>query len=342
MGQYWMVVSLDSRQTFGHWGKLGEFIHGVPKCLELWLQATPKLPDCDSLVRPFKPGQILQKARGQQPELRYPVTAAPASNALAFTNLPADMIHEIYSHLPRFVDVVCLSSTCQALWEIGRPHIYSLIVSAAAEYGWAGERILCAGDYLENADIPEGILTEEEMAEFTNDGDNTLYDYPFSGTRDGNGFDMWDMWMACGVPKRLEKDWDGYRCLPLLGALINKSYRPPPLALPRVLRNFTRQAYVRESALLELKARYAGTRIARSIGFGSALMTRICLSSDPSASLGWDGPIHRGAWAGDRFDIVESSEWHDETWLDASDDVLKDVEDLFRAEYSTNIPKVYS
>ncbi|KAJ6450942.1 hypothetical protein C8R47DRAFT_1329801 [Mycena vitilis] len=328
MGQYWKVVSLDSRQTFGHWGKLGEFIHGVPECLELYLQATPKLPDCDSLVRPFKPGKILQKARGQQPELRYPATAAPASNALAFTNLPVDMIHEIYSHIPRFRDVICLSATCQALWEVGRSHIYSLIVSAAARYGWTGERILCVGDYLDNEDIPDGILTEEEMSEFTNDGDNTLYHYPFSGTRGGYGFAMWEMWMAWGVDKRLKKNWDGYRCLTLLGALINQSYRAPPLASPRILRNLTRKAYVRESALLDLKARYAGTEIARSIGFGSALMTRICSSSNP-ASLGWDKPIHRGAWAGDRFDIVESSGWHDETWLDASDDVLKDVEDLF-------------
>jgi hypothetical protein len=27
MGQYWQLINLDKRQTFGHWGKLLEFIH---------------------------------------------------------------------------------------------------------------------------------------------------------------------------------------------------------------------------------------------------------------------------------------------------------------------------
>jgi hypothetical protein len=78
-------------------------------------------------------------------------------------------------------------------------------------------------------------------------------------------------------------------------------YTPPaPPAHPTVLRNLSRQQYVRESALLELKTKYAevknyhGKGILQNVGFGGVLMTRICLSSDPSVSMSYDGPIHRG------------------------------------------------
>jgi len=30
MGQYWMLVNLDKRQSHGDWGKLPEFIYGTP------------------------------------------------------------------------------------------------------------------------------------------------------------------------------------------------------------------------------------------------------------------------------------------------------------------------
>ncbi|KAJ7196042.1 hypothetical protein GGX14DRAFT_673680 [Mycena pura] len=56
---------------------------------------------------------------------------------------------------------------------------------------------------------------------------------------------------------------------------------------PRVLRNFTRQQYVRESAI-DLRNEYNNT------GFGEVVLSRICLSSNPSTSMGYAGDIHRG------------------------------------------------
>ncbi|KAJ7916003.1 hypothetical protein B0H13DRAFT_2323860 [Mycena leptocephala] len=117
-------------------------------------------------------------------------------------------------------------------------------------------------------------------------------------------------------------------------------YTPPlPPAHPTVLRNLSRQQYVRESALLELKAKYAevknyhGKGILQNVGFGEVLMTRICLSSDPSVSMSYDWTHPSGA--GDRFDIVPSSEClEDTTWLDVSNEVLKDLEEIWRSEYS--------
>jgi hypothetical protein len=248
-------------------------------------------------------------------------------------NLPTETIQEIYSHLELFVDIVCLSTTCQVLWEIGRANMYRRIESIAASYSWAGDRILCIGDYLKNKDIPEKILTPEEMNEFTDDGQNTFYNYPFY-TVSGVEFSMGRLWSKCGVETRLLKDAYPRSSFAVLSHLCSLDYTPPPLMHPTVLRNLSRRQYVRESALFELQAKYAETEILQEVGFGEIVITRICLSSDPSVSISYDGPIHRGVWAGDRFDIVASSEWHDPTWTDASDEVLEELEKIWISEYS--------
>ncbi|KAJ6506717.1 hypothetical protein C8R45DRAFT_970349 [Mycena sanguinolenta] len=66
-------------------------------------------------------------------------------------------------------------------------------------------------------------------------------------------------------------------------------------------------------------------------------MSRICCSSDSSVSMSWDGDIHRGVWAGDRFDFVDA-EWlqtagDDSVWTDVSDEVLQEMEGIWRSEY---------
>jgi hypothetical protein len=76
MGQYWMIVNFDKRQTYGSWGKLGEwFFDGKsPSYLETSL-CQPKLPDRDVLISPFKPGEVYMYAHGDYPALYFPKTA---------------------------------------------------------------------------------------------------------------------------------------------------------------------------------------------------------------------------------------------------------------------------
>jgi hypothetical protein len=219
--------------------------------------------------------------------------------------------------------------------------MYRQIESIAPSYSWAGDRILCVGDYLKNEDIPEKILTPEEMDEFTDGGQDTLYEYPFYQVN-GAGFSMRQFWRECGVQTRLIKNAYSRNDSAALNHLCSFDYTPPPPAHPTVLRNLSRRQYVRESAMLELQAKYAEAKILQKVGFGEIIMTRICLSSDPSVSMSYDGAIHRGVWGGDRFDIVARSEWHDPTWTDASDEVLKELEEIWRSEYRPAVPKVYA
>jgi hypothetical protein len=78
---------------------------------------------------------------------------------------------------------------------------------------------------------------------------------------------------------------------------------------------------------------------AKRVGFGEIVLSRISFSSDSSVSMRYAGDIHRGVWAGDRFDIV-GSEWLEgldvdtaAAWVDVSDEVLKEVEGIWRSEY---------
>ncbi|KAJ6488953.1 hypothetical protein C8R45DRAFT_1213555 [Mycena sanguinolenta] len=334
MGQYWKLINLDKRETYGFWGKLGEFFFdGSPGCLNQTLRIpSTLLPECDKLLFPFKPGALCNEADEflNCRATYFPQTAVQSS---ALVNFPTELIQEIYHEAENIRDVVCLSVTCQALWDVGRHEIYRRLGLLIAAVSWAGDRIICVGDYLENDDIPSHILTLAEKEEFTGqrpapdeDDDEfeyserhyTLYSYPF-----------------CEIPYeraalnmgrfliRLELPFGGCNALCPLVDLSFTTTQPTKPAMA-ILRNLSRHQYVRESVLARWHAHSGKT------GFGEIVLSRICCSSDPSASMGYKGGIHRGVWAGDRFDIM-SSEWlegldnGDGLWTDVSEEVLAEI-----------------
>ncbi|KAJ7652602.1 hypothetical protein B0H17DRAFT_1214917 [Mycena rosella] len=206
----------------------------------------------------------------------------------ALLNLPLETIHEICSYIG-LADLIWFSISCQFLWEIGRQQIYRRIEAIAANQSWAGDRIICVGDYLRNDDIPENLLTPEEEEEFTGEDE------------DGEIFTLYFLQRA----------------------------------QPGVLRNLSRRQFVRESALVDLKA--GELEELKNVGFSEVVLSRICFSSDSSVSMSYDGGIHRGVWAGDRFDIV-GSEWlqgleDDASWTDVSDEQVRSLDFGFRSDF---------
>ncbi|KAJ7152130.1 hypothetical protein C8R46DRAFT_1357713 [Mycena filopes] len=298
MGQYWKLVNLDKGLTYGNWGKLREFLPPSVSAMSYLY-----------LLSPHK---------------------------LVLLNLPVEIIQEIYSHLDAFADIVCLSATCQALWAIGRRNIYREIVAAAAAYSWVGDRIICVGDYLWNDDIPKGLLTAEEKTRFLAAGpDETLHscDFPTISSR---GFDLYEFWSSTRVDLRLSRKrryTDAKLVEHLCGIKYTRRDHTLPPAGPTVLRNISRHQYVRGSALRALKEKYTEAGIMRDIGWGEVVVPRICCSSD-------DGDIQRGVWAGDRFDIVEESTavLEDAAWSDVSDEVLKEVEAIWKEYHQYELP----
>lgn len=57
---------------------------------------------------------------------------------------------------------MCLAATCQRFYEIGRPTPEARL-SEALVISWAGDRLVCPGDYAQLDDMPPGMLTDHEV-----------------------------------------------------------------------------------------------------------------------------------------------------------------------------------
>ncbi|KAK7038195.1 hypothetical protein R3P38DRAFT_2904946 [Favolaschia claudopus] len=348
MGQYWRLVNLDNDESFGCWGQLGIFLFdgGSLDPLADSLEVYDK-PPRDVIVHPYKPGDLIKSGR-ESIELRFPQRAVQRSEKPSLIYLPVELICEVFSYLRDVDHVLCLATTCQAFWEIGRSTLYLRVMDMImhCRQNWMGCRIICVGDYLDMKDIPENLLTSGERDKFIEHlrhEDSSLYNYPFHDV-DRSYFNIKPtIYEFCN-----RYGWDKIHVISHL--LHGPSLPPPPSNLP-ILRNLSRRIYVHYEAVLDLKEAYEPHKIRdenifADVDFGEVLVTRICLSSDPSTSTRYEGPLHRGDWAGDRFDVVyiPEEELDDGTWSDVSSEVLKVVEDIWRADYGVkdDVPRFYS
>ncbi|KAJ2386614.1 hypothetical protein GGI23_006450 [Coemansia sp. RSA 2559] len=84
-----------------------------------------------------------------------------------------------------------------------------------------------------------------------------------------------------------------------------------------VLRNLTTKEYILASEMQKVQK-----RTGYYINFGNLLLCQISWSTNPSTSFRRSYNIHRGRWAGHRFDIT-SIDKVDRSWKDVSTKVLK-------------------
>jgi hypothetical protein len=93
-----------------------------------------------------------------------------------------------------------------------------------------------------------------------------------------------------------------------------------------VLCNLTKKVYVRTQALDALNLEARGR-----IGLHQALLCRVCWSSDGSTSMRTSVDLHRGAWAGDRFEIMTMSSLaarSDLEWKEVSEELANEIEKI--------------
>ncbi|KAJ7650848.1 hypothetical protein FB45DRAFT_1050718 [Roridomyces roridus] len=214
-------------------------------------------------------------------------------------------------------DVVFFSIACQALWDIGRREIYRRI---AASSSWAGDRILCFGHHCRIQALPKGLLTAEEQEE-----------YPFDEITGEDG--TLGRILTSPLLQSYRVSIEDYRPF---RAVVNWVYALLQIESSAILRNLTRRQFFRGATLHDWRENTAVVR-KETIGFNQVILSRICFSTDSSTAMGYDGNIHRGVWAGDRFDFVECG-WleglkEDEGWVDVSDEVLKEIQAIWAAEF---------
>src|SRR2546423_790058 len=119
---------------------------------------------------PTEPRQKIQKLCGSD--------ASEAQNRLTFSNLPVEVHDLIFEELD-IENIILLSLTSHCLFSHGRRHIRNFFLSHLAP--WAGESIICVGEYVEVGDYPPSVLQDEELRQALNldeDGEQiSLYDF---------------------------------------------------------------------------------------------------------------------------------------------------------------------
>ena len=266
---------------------------------------------------------------------------------LGALNLPFDILQLLFKQFrgKTLADALCLSLTNSLLCEIGQHRIRLGLLGYHAP--WYLDRVICVGDYHQGDDMPPGngvikdhehntlrgsqaLSDEEEVFQSRlYSADDTQYNFPvmhwywesiFRGLYRLSKMEYEQM-KAMVIP---DYSWDG---------------RPET---EWVLCSWTAAEYVRASAVAKLTdSECRGPWTTQPLlGLGHVLVTQISWSSDKSTSLAYEGPIHRGRWAGHHVAIITKNQLTEDTsfnvkghYTDVTDRVLKEVLDIWRPEY---------
>lgn len=282
-----MLVNLDKRETFGTWGKLGEFFFDDFETLIEFIQTPCPHPAPDSVLAKHKP---------------Y-IRTMETGKALGRLDLPGEILHFILDNITSFQDALFLTLANPLLEPFGHQRMYELI--CLCQQRWKGDRMICLGDYARADDLPEGLLSENEL-EKLQDQDKQLGIY---------GFIHETYQQIEHSPKAYwTLPYHVWSCLPKRELKVYMSISPEEPNCDYigkakehywVLCNLTKQEYVREDSIAaHLNETPDGPLPPGSIGLGNVLLSLICWSSDPSISMHFNDDLTRGAWAGNRFEVT--------------------------------------
>jgi hypothetical protein len=282
-------------------------------------------------------------------------------NSSPLLDLPNEVLEEILSHLD--LDSLFNLSTCsQLLFYLCRNRIVSLLKSQCGRL--AGTSLICVGDYLAPDDYPPGIDWRSEMEELQkryqeesggcSDPEDAPQELPSEAPAMASLYDM-----ASDCFSAVRKPRGGFQMLSMSLEQFSgfqHAWNKLPHALHEdllllirfdhhefyangpewVLRNLTTKEYVRRSVV----AYGSNGPFSRGgVGLGEVLLSRICWSSDSSTSMSWDG-IHRGIWAGHKFDITLMDALEGEVgWKDVSKSAYEEIKGILMSEYGEDWEK---
>lgn len=244
-------------------------------------------------------------------------------------------------------DLLAFIMVNRTLYTIGIKYFQAVL----CEYGVpsAGHRLVCLGDHCSDDDLPPGFLPEDlaKASAWRESGDLqdcTFHQYALKEFRDAGVFSYRSMtWFQgwCEDFPSGESSWPPSRNEHrALNDILERRY---PSDLDWVLCNLTKRVYVTTDAISEFTGeRPYGPFFYQRIGFGEVLLCQICWSSDPESHLAYDGPIHRGKWAANRFLITTMDQLEvlepvtggeDGEWEDVSDVVVGEMATIFRSDF---------
>lgn len=333
MGQWWKIIDLTTVTGVERLTKLGESFWEEHRALVEAL-LLPRFPPCPHA-------------------LTHSTHSAPTPRKTKYrtiTDLPVELIEIIFEHITSFSDAFTLGAVDYGLWNCGESYIKRLYVGDHSVH--AGNSLICLGDYAK--DLPDAISSQTHLDRYVQ-----LIEEGFSPFNDNwaeyDDFEPEDeqeiptiaeqlyrrAWFVCRpwrphtkaerqlwvhVPvehlRRLYPDAEHLRW----PDAEHLRWLYPDLLDGNVwvARNLTKNLYLRSDTLSVLGGD-------TNLGFGRAILSRICWSTDGTTSMPWDGDIHRGVWAGDCFDIVPLSSHEKEVellkteWTDCTDEVREEM-----------------
>ncbi|KAF8916457.1 hypothetical protein CPB85DRAFT_1289780 [Mucidula mucida] len=354
MGQFWTIFNIDKGMRTGSLGKFGQaFTEGGAAA------SLVKLLSSSSVQFPKDPleGQPYKEARKRK------------SSQTGICDLPCELHDAIFAELRDPVDVVAFFLTASHFWRVGLYHYKALYMDHIRHAeDWSGDRLICMGDYAD--DWPEGLISNKRFEEleasysyYFDDEPRNFYEllsefsqglrerqsqwptYSFTPrcklnewnplsreyreSRKKRGISLQDDGPVNDLPKYLplyKYDFKAWLDLSETRSLKSAEHRERSEHKgPCILRNLSKKVYVRRDALA-LKSDDARTSVYYIIAW----------SNDRGMAMQYatDHDLHRGVWAGDRFDIVniEAIE-HDDDWTDVSAAAKKQLEEMWEDSY---------
>lgn len=250
-------------------------------------------------------------------------------------------------------DLLSLVMTSRTLYTIGFKHFQEALCQY--EVPSAGHRIICLGEATENDDLPPGILPEDlEKASAAWELDRKLKDKTRRDEDDDFYFpsyarDKYPTPMIFGSRKWTEQwenrseesyhRWSSPTYWFEKRALRDLLERRYPSNLTWIVCNLTKRVYFTANAVSEFPGEMPN---GDAIGMGDVLLCQICWATSSDTNTPYRGPLHRGKWAADRFEITTMDRLPDlkpvaggeqGEWKDVSDVVIEDMAAVYRAEF---------
>ena len=220
------------------------------------------------------------------------------------------------------------------------------------------------GEYLEPTDYPPNILTESEKEELQKGlNESEIWD-DISTDEDPTDFvsSPTNLYSLADARYQRVKKWE-YGLVPRLvgaAALLGEWNRLPtsrrtlichelpcyelsdfyPEDQPWILRNLTTQEYVRSEAIA-IKPEYIHGPNIDVLGFGEVVWSRACWSTETDCSMDYTNNLHRGLWAGHRFDITtldrhKQGSLERAEWKDVSEEIVNHIERIWSKEFGSD------
>ncbi|KAG6064934.1 hypothetical protein E4U16_002909 [Claviceps sp. LM84 group G4] len=349
MRQYWEIAALGSEKVLNKERiELGEFIFDseVSEELERAL-AVPVVP-------------TYHDSRPENVKSLSSAAVATMDRKLgSFCRCPTEIHRLIFEHCydDDLESVIFLGVTNRYFWSIAREYFVRDLMQPLGV--WAGQQLITVGDFVEVDDYPPGLFATEE------DKENLLERRPEDELPEDKYFQPEPVTLYERIRRSFKTEIPEARTRfrgpklysilvtlrqdPCYRTLENEFHMQRDDFYPRdgvwILRNLTTHQYVRREPL-ELQPGLAHGPFVRGIGFGCVVLSRISWSSDSSVALqDPTGRIHRGLWAGHRFDITTMTRHEKLTagqnWTDVTEELVEEVTSIWSATMGPNWKRAF-